>query len=554
MSPDRGADGFPGPPAGRFRGELGGPAGRRHFLRLALGALAAASCGRPQSGGGAPSPPPREDVLVVGRVDDPAGLDPGSLTDLESVQVAEALHDTLFRFGAGSLEPEPHLAESATMAPDGRSWRLRLRDGVRFHDGEALDAGAVAWNVQRHLEPDPAGGSFSAWGLIWGTPSKVTAVEAVDRRTVRFRLSEPVAPFLDNLALPYFGMVSPVAAGRWGQDLFRHPVGSGPFRFVEWAPRERLVVEANPRWFGGRPSLERIVFRPVADALSRQVQLQAGALHLVTQVQLESVDRLRADRRVRLATEPGMSVGFLALNNLRPPLDDVRVRRAVRCAVDVPALVDGLYRSLARPASSPLPPPVWGRLDRGPEPYDPEAARRLLAEAGYPEGFECELWYMSVARPYMPDPRAIAEALQAMLAEVGVRVELHTRDWSQYLDDTARGEADMCLLGWVGDSGDPDNYLFTLFDSQNIDTRVGGSNLFLYRNPEVDRLLETARARTSRREREPLYLQAQEILHEDAPWVPLAYADQVAAHHPALRGLRLHPSGSLRLEKVGWSR
>lgn len=530
---------------------------RRGFLGLALAGLLGASCGpRPggQGGGRAPAAP-SENVLLVGKADDPVGLDPAALTDLESIQVTESIYDTLVRFGEGTLDVEPALAESWTSSPDGRTWTFRLRDGVRFHDGEPCDAGAVAWNYARQIDPSSPsryGATFSYWALIWGTPSKLTRVEAVDRRTVRFELSEPVAPFLDSMALSYFGLSSPAAVERHREDYFKHPVGTGPFRFVEWAPQERVVLERFDRHWDGAPALDRVVFRPIPDANSRQMQLRAGAVHLVTQVILETVEDLAQDPSVRVVSEPGMNVGFLAFNNRR--LEDRRVRQALRCAVDMPALVEGLFRSLATPASSPLPPPVWGRLDRGPERYDPDRARRLLAEAGYADGLSLDLWYMSVSRPYMPEPRAIGEALQAMLAEVGVTVDLKTSDWSQYLDSTAKGEFDLCLLGWVGDHGDPDNYLFTLFDSQNIDTEVGGSNLFLYRNEEVDGLLRRARTLLKRPEREPLYLRAQEILWEDAPWAPMAYADQVAAHHPALEGFRLHPGGMLRLNRARWKR
>lgn len=524
---------------------------RRGFLGLSLAALVGASCGaRPDTPAGAAPAPPADGTLIVGKADDPVGLDPAALTDLESIQVTESLFDTLVRFGDGTLDVEPALAESWTSSADGRTWTFRLREGVRFHDGEPCDAGAVAWNYARQIGGDP--GRFAYWGIIWGTPSKVTSVQAVDRRTVRVHLREPFAPFLDSMALSYFGVSSPAAVQRSGDDYFKHPVGTGPFRFAEWVPQERVVLERFDGHWGGAPPLGRVVFRPIPDANSRQMQLRAGAVHLVTQVILETVEDLQRDPSVRVVSEPGMNVGFLAFNNRR--LEDRRVRQALRCAVDMPALVDGLFRSMARPASGPLPPPVWGRLDRGPEPYDPERARRLLAEAGHPDGLSLDLWYMSVSRPYMPEPRAIGEALQAMLAEVGVTVDLQTSDWSQYLDSTARGEYDLCLLGWVGDHGDPDNYLFTLFDSQNIDTEVGGSNLFLYRNAEVDGLLRRARTLLPRAEREPLYLRAQEILLEDAPWAPMAYADQVAAHHPALEGFRLHPTGMLRLARARWRR
>ncbi len=528
-------------------------------LCLALGLLGCAPQSAPKEPFGQAAPIPAVDELVVAKPDDASGLDPALVSDGESSQVCRNLFDTLVRHSADSMKLEPALAISWNHSNGGKTWDFHLRKGVRFHDGTPFNAQAVVDNYGRQFQAEHRlrfpGNRFPYWADIWGTsPCLIESITALDEYTVRFQLRQVVAPFVENLAMPFFGIVSPKSLERWKSDNFKHPVGTGAFRFVEWRERERIVLEANPDYWGGPPKMKKLTFLPVKDPTSRQMQLEAGKVHLITGVLLENVEKLKLNRAVEVITQPGMNIGYLALNNEQPPLDQLKVRQAIAYAVERGEIARALYRGLAEVADSHLPPMIWGQTPLQRYPYDPAKSRQLLAEAGFPDGFESELWYMSAARPYYPEPKVMGEALQAMLAEIGVRVELKAVDWGSYLEQVGKGKHQMALGGWIGDTGDPDNYLYVMLDDNNVDTERGGSNLCLFRNPEVHQRLIRAREIVDQQERSRLYQEAQQLLHQACPSLPLVHAHQVGARHPALEGFQLHPTGTMILQNAAWKR
>jgi peptide/nickel transport system substrate-binding protein len=252
---------------------------------------------------------------------------------------------------------------------------------------------------------------------------------------------------------------------------------------------------------------------------------------------------------LKLLSQAGMNVGYLAMNMDRPPFHLLKVRRAVNQAINKQALVDNLYQGLALPAVNPIPPTLWS-YNESVEGYvyDPDEARRLLAEAGYPQGFKTTLWAMPVPRPYMPQPMKIAEAIQADLKRVGIQAEIVTFEWGTYLDKVQRGQHDMALLGWTGDNGDPDNFLYVLLDKNA--TAFPANNIAFYRSGPLHELLVDAQREVDPERRTDLYRKAQEIVHEDAPWVPLVHAAQTAALRTRVEGFQLHPTGSKWLQGV----
>lgn len=535
---------------------------RSWLLGVALACILLSNCTRPGEQlqpFGSPPPIPTDHSVVIAKPADASGLDPALISDGESSQVCRNLFDTLVRHGHDSMQLEPALAISWDHSNGGKTWTFHLRKGVQFHDGSDFDAQAVVANFSRQMQPDHplrfAGNRFPYWADIWGTqPCVIRSIEAVDRYTVRFQLREVVAPFVENLAMPFFAIVSPKALAKYRENAFKHPVGTGAYRLVEWLPRERIVLEANRDYWDGPPQIQRVTILPVKDPTSRQMQLEAGKVHLITGVMLENVERLKLNRAVQVVTQPGMNIGYLALNNQAKPFDQPLVRQAIAHAIERREIALALYRGLAEVAHSHLPPMIWGQAKVQPYDYNPEKARQLLAQAGYPDGFDSELWYMSAARPYYPEPKVIGECLQAMLAEVGIRVDLKAVDWGSYLELVGKGQHKMALGGWIGDTGDPDNYLYVMLDDNNVDPQRGGSNLCLFKNPETHRLLVQARQIVDQVEREKLYQQAQLILHEQAPSLPLIHAHQVGAHHPSLEGFRLHPTGTLVLQYLRWKR
>jgi peptide/nickel transport system substrate-binding protein len=231
------------------------------------------------------------------------------------------------------------------------------------------------------------------------------------------------------------------------------------------------------------------------------------------------------------------------MNMDKPPFEKLAVRQAINYAIHKKALVDNLYQGLAVPAVNPIPPTMWGYHTgiSGYE-YNPEKAKALLAEAGFPNGFKTTLWAMPVPRPYMPQPMKIAQAIQSDLKAVGIEAEIVTYEWGTYLDKVQRGQHDMGILGWTGDNGDPDNFLYVLLDKNA--TQIPANNIAFYRSEFLHDILVAAQASSDMTQRAELYKQAQEIVFRDAPWVPLVHATQTAAFKKTVKGFQLHPTGS----------
>ena len=485
-------------------------------------------------------------VLVFGRGTDSVGLDPALENDGESFKVCDNIYENLVTYEAGSTAVRPQLATSWTVTDDGLTWTFHLRADVRFHDSTPFDAQAMVFSLGRQLyEEHPqheVHGSYQYWKDM-EMDSIIKHLEAPDDSTFVIRLHEANATFLATLGMNFCAAVSPAAVRRYGDDYFKHPVGTGPFKFVEWRKDERIVLERNDDYWGQAPALSRLVFKPIHDATVRYLELSSGDIHGFDNVSPEFIEEIRSNDQLQLLTQPGMNVGYLAMNMDKPPFDNRKVRLALNHAIDKQSLVANFYTGLAVPAVNPLPPMLWGYNDKiEAYPYDPVLARELLKEAGLENGFETELWAMPVPRPYMPQPGKIAQAIQANLTAVGIRAQIVQWEWGTYLQKIQNGEHPMCLLGWTGDNGDPDNFLYVLLDKTAA--TVPAQNVAFYRSDELHEVLVTARTLADKSQRTAAYHRAQEIIHRDVPWVPLVHVTQTAAFRKNVHGFRLHPTGS----------
>jgi len=491
-------------------------------------------------------------VLVFGRGSDSVGLDPALENDGESFKVCDNIYETLVTYEEESTAVKPLLARSWEVSADRLTWTFHLRPNVRFHDGTLFNAGAMLFSLGRQFFKDHpfhrVEGAFKYWKDM-GMDDVVADLAAPDDSTFVIRLKEPNAPFLANLAMNFCAAVSPAAVEKHGSDYFKNPVGTGPFRFVEWRKDERLVLVRNEDYWGSLAKIDRLIFKPIQEAAVRFLELRQGTIHGLDNLSPEYIDEIRTDADLRLLTQPGMNVGYLAMNMDKKPFDERLVRLAINHAIDKQSLVDNFYQGLAVPAKNPIPPTMWGHNDAiKPYPYDPDQARDLLRQAGYLHGFDTELWAMPVPRPYMPQPDKIAQAVQADLEKVGIRARIVQWEWGTYLDKVSNGDHTMALLGWTGDNGDPDNFLYVLLDK--IAAVKPAQNIAFYRSDELHEILVGARRTTDQEKRIRLYQQAQEIIHRDAPWVPLVHATQTAAFHRRVRGFKLHPTGSKWFHQV----
>ena len=511
----------------------------RTALRLAILTTLASCQQGPQTGSS----------IIVGQAADALQLDPARITDSESAQITEQIFDHLVRYRHDSTEIEPGLATAWDVSADGRVWTFHLRRGVTFHDGTPFSADAVVFSLDRQRDPKhpyhlP---DFAYWDTTF---RNIQSVEKLDTLTVRITIERPYAPFLSNLAMFPVSIVSPAAVKRWGAEFSKHPVGTGPFRFVEWSVGDRVTLEANPSYWDGAPKIKNLVFSVIRDARQRLVALEGGAIDVAENLSPQDLQFVALHPDLELHRTPGTNIGYLAMNTQHKPFDDIRVRRAVNYAVNKAAIVKLIYQGLAEEATTAVPPSLWGHQPGPLYAYDPGRARRLLAEAGWKQPVRRpRLYTMDNPRPYMPSPVTVARIIQQNLHDVGMDVEVVPNDMDGHLHAVQRGEHDLCLLGWSADNGDPDNFLYMLFDSDNAE--VGNArNVAFYKNAELHGILTWAQESSDQRERERFYRRAQDLIGTEAPWVPLAHAEVVVASRTSVGGLMVHPSSLLFFQQA----
>lgn len=487
-------------------------------------------------------------VLVVGQIAEPKALDPAAVTAVNDFRILMNVYDGLVRYKSGTLEVEPALATDWEISDDGTEYTFSLREGVTFHDGSPFNADAVVFNFERMLDEEHPYHDTGPFPLAFFF-SSVDTVEAVDDLTVKFTLSEPYAPFLSNLAYPTGLIVSPAAVEQHGADFGRNPSGTGPYQFVEWRSNEAVVVEANPDYWDGAPSLQAVIFRPITDANTRVAEMLAGGIDLMVEVPPVALSEFEGDA-YNVIEQAGPHVWFLILNLKEGPFAEKLVRQAANYAINKSALVDDVLEGTADVAAGPTPPAfAWAYNEElEPYPYDPEKAKELLAEAGV-ENPELT-FYVTEGGSGMLDPIAMGTAIQADLDAVGFDVTIETYEWNTFLGEVnpgLEGKADMAEMAWMTNDPDTLPYLALRTDAWPSE---GGFNSGYYSNPEVDELLEKARVSTSQEERAELYKEMQVIVQEDAPWVFVANWKQNAVTSDAVENFQLEPSFFLLLKDV----
>jgi ABC-type transport system substrate-binding protein len=484
-------------------------------------------------------------VLVFARSGDAVGLDPARETDGESFYVTAQIYDTLVEFASGTTEVVPALAKSWDIASDGLTFTFKLVEGARFHDGTPVNAEAVVFSFERQLKEDHPYYKFGPW-KYWGYMDMSSIIKSI---TAQFKLLKREAPFIANLAMDFASIVSPTAVAKYGENFTNNPVGSGPFKFVSWQKDDNVVLERNEDHWRERAYLDRLILKVVPDATARYLALQKGEVDVIDFPSVEDLASMEADPDIKLIQQAGLNVGYLALNCDKVPFNDVRVRQAINYAINKDEIIAGVYGKAGTPAKNPIPPGMWSYNDKieGYE-YSPEKARQLLAEAGYPDGFSTNLWAMPVARPYNPNGRKVAEIMQAQLAAVGIKAEIVSYEWGTYLDRTDTGEHDMALLGWTGDNGDPDNFLFVLLSIPAAIVPAG--NISFWRNEEFNDLIVEAKETMDFNKRVSLYEKAQVVFHDDAPWVPIAHSVVTVPMKEYVKNFVLYPTGKRLFYRV----
>jgi peptide/nickel transport system substrate-binding protein len=529
---------------------------------VAVLVFVAAGCG---GGGG------DESTLVYGTPADPTALDGALISDGESIRVLYQMTEGLTALRPGTSEVVPALAESWETSADGRAWTFTLREGVTFHDGEPLNAEAVCFNFERWFNFPPSlqgdgttyywqygfGGGFKnpAEGSPGPEDSLYESCEAVDEGTVTLNLTKPSATILSTLTLPSLHIVSPTAleefeadAGSQNADgIFQpsgtygteHPTGTGPYKFDSWTPGEQLVLTRNDDYWGEAANVERLIFRPIGDNAARLQALQTGEIQGYDLVEPQDVPTIEGDDNLQLIERPPFNVGWVTINQAKPPMDNPLVRRAVAHALNREEVVSSFYGGRGVVASQFMPPDIFGYAeDVRTYEYNPAISRRLLQEAGLTLPVEVEFWYPTdVSRDYMPDPKRNFEAFAADLNAAGFRVVPKTAPWRpDYVGRVNDGTAGhLNLIGWIADFADPDNFIGTFFQSPSAQ--------FGMEEPAIHELLDRAEIESDPARREQLYQQANRLIMENVPGVPYVHAAAALTFQSNVQGFVASPVG-----------
>ncbi|HEY9630935.1 MAG TPA: ABC transporter substrate-binding protein [Coleofasciculaceae cyanobacterium] len=491
-------------------------------------------------------------ALVFGTGGDPVNLEPGNFEDSNSGYVQDQIYDRLIRFKPGTAELEPGLATEWTASADSKTWTFKLREGVKFHDGTDFNAAAVVANVNRWWDEKDAlgfrdaGKTYAIWtglfGGFKGSPdSLLQEVKAVDATTVDIVLKDPFAAFPAAIASNYFGIASPDAIQKAGASYgtpSSTAVGTGPYILKEWRSGDRVVLDKNPSYWKGEPKMQQVIFRTIKEPSARLAELRSGSIDLTVDIAPDQLKELQADPNLKEVRRPSFNVGYLALNPSFEPFQKKEVRQAVAMAINRKAIVDSFWSGLATTDAHFIPPSMQAYQDASLKEYEysPDKAKKMLADAGYPNGFDLELWYMPVSRPYYPTPKPIAEAFAADLGAIGIRVKLNTKDWAAYLDDRLKAPGYQAyMLGWTGDYGDPDNFLYYHFSPS------GTKDIGDWKSDRVTQLLEDARQDSRETERAKMYAEVDKIIYEEAVRVPIVHSEPLLAQRANISGWQPSP-------------
>lgn len=466
-------------------------------------------------------------------------LDPYNTNSTLNQAVGKAYYEGLYEFDK-NLKIQPKLATEYSVSPDGLVYTLKLRSGVKFHDGTAFDANAVKVTFDRVSNPENKLARYTQF-------NRVAKTEVVDPMTVRITLKEPFSAFINALAHPSAMILSPAALQKYGKEIAQNPVGTGPFKFVEWKPSEYMkVAKFDGYWNKGYPKIDTLTFRTVPDNNTRAAVMQTGEAQFAFPIPYEQISVLEKNPKLDVIDDSqSIMARYLSMNTQVKPFNDVRVREAINYAINKQALAKVAFSGYATPLTGVVPQGVDYAVKMSPWSYDPKKAKELLAQAGYPNGFETTLW-----SAYNDGTSVkVVQFLQQQLNQVGIKTSIEILESGQRVQRVNQvqkpedAKVRIYYAGWSSSTGEADWALRPLLSTPAFPPVM--NNTAYYSNPKVDANIMRALTVSNRDEKAALYKEAQETIWKDAPWAFLVTANNVYVRSKNLSGAYVQPDTSL---------
>lgn len=482
--------------------------------------------------------------LILAVLSDVSSLDPAGSNDVPSSVVQQNMYETLV-----NRDDDNNIIEGLAVewdAVDERTYEFKLREGVKFHDGEDFTAEVVKMNLERILDEKVASPRYFLFEMI-------ESIDVIDDYTVQITTEYPFAPIYAHLSHNGGAMVSPKAieadyaameeGAVAGSVISENPIGTGYFKFDSWAPGSEVKLVKNDEYWGDKVHVDSVTFKVVPESTTRNADLERGFVHITDPVEPIEVEAINSGDYATVLQKPSASLSYIGFNAEKEPFDNPKVRQAISMMVNKDEMIEGVYEGFGIPAKGPLAPSIFGYNDQmEPLDYNVEEAKKLMEEAGFADGFSTTIWTNDSQQRI-----DTAIILQNSLKELNIDAKVEQMEFGAYLEKTAEGEHDMFILGWSNATGDADYGTYALFHSSQ---KGAPGNRTFYENPEVDKLLEEGRRESDPEKRIEIYNQVQEYLIEDAPMVYIHHQEYLLGVSNKITGFEIDEAGIYNLQNV----
>lgn len=472
-----------------------------------------------------------KDTIIIAQGNDAKSLDPHATDDRPSSRVMSQIYNSLVSTDE-DMNIIPELAESWEHL-NSTTTIFHLRKGVKFHNGEELKASDVKFTIEGMLA------SPYTHNII----ETVDKVEIIDDYTFKIITKEPFGPLLHHLAHTVAAILNEKAVTESRGNYGQYPVGTGPYIFVKWDFGDEIVLVANKDYFLGTPKIENVIFKNITEGTNRTISLESGEVDIAYDIEPIDKNQVIGNENLKLVEQESLSIDYIGFNFKKAPFNNKLVRKAIAHAIDVNIIIDVVLDGAGTKANSPIGPKVFGYSKNAKSyDFDPKLSKKLLDEAGYPNGFKTTLWTND-----NPVRLQIATIIKDQLKQVGIEITIESLEWGAYLDKTAKGDHEMFILGWGTNTADADYGLNALFNTENIG---GAGNRSFYSNKDVDKLLDKAKSSLDPKERIKIYAKIQDQLMKDLPVDPLFYKIMNAGINKDIKGFKLNPAGHHKIYGV----